>query len=77
MLRGSPQVQGREPRPPVLPAQPPKLFTLRRAAGQAVTAAEQAADAFTASDGVRDAALAAYRVACREALAGAVTLRQR
>ena len=51
----------------------PRGNALRRAAGQAVTAAEQAADAFTAADGVRDATLAAYRVAYREALAGAVT----
>ena len=46
---------------------------LRRAADQAVNAAEQATDAFTAADGARDAALAAYRVAYREALAGTVT----
>ena len=51
----------------------PRGNALRRAAGQAVTAAEQAADPFTAADGVRDAALAAYRVAYREALAGAAT----
>ena len=46
---------------------------LRRAAGQAVAAAEQAANAFAETDRARDAALAAYRAAYREALAGAVT----
>ena len=46
---------------------------LWRAAGQAVAAAEQAANAFAETDRARDAALAAYRAAYREALAGAVT----
>ena len=46
---------------------------LWRAARQAGAAAEQAADAFTEVDRARDAALAAYRSAYREALAGAVT----
>ncbi len=51
----------------------PRGNALRRAADQAVTAAEHAAAAFTAADGARDAALAAYRTAYREALAAAVT----
>ena len=46
---------------------------LWRAAEQAVSAAEDAASALTAADHERDAALAAYRAAYREALAGAVT----
>ena len=46
---------------------------LWRAAEQAVAAAEHAADAFVEVDRTRDAALVAYRIAYREALAGAVT----
>ena len=46
---------------------------LWRAAERAVTAAGHAASALTAADRERDAALAAYRAAYREALAGAVT----
>ena len=53
--------------------QAPRGNALWRAADQAVTGAEQAADAFTEADGARDAALAAYRAAYRDALAGAVT----
>ena len=48
---------------------------LWRAAGQAVDAAEQAADAFLAADRARNTAFVRHRAAVGEALAGAVTCR--